>query len=177
MEMFLFYFKEKRREICAFFLFCAVFLTSFMLYHLPGKAVLYPAALCALIGMLFLYLDFRKLRKLHERLKELRGMPPELLDSLPPAYSIEDDDYQKIIASLCEEQKERQNRADARYSDMIDYYTIWAHQIKTPIASMRLRLQNEDSPSARQLTAELFRIEQYVEMALMFLNLDSGAVD
>ena len=42
---------------------------------------------------------------------------------------------------------------------------------------MRLQLQNEDSPFARRLTAELFRIEQYVEMAMAFLRLDSDATD
>ena len=30
------------------------------------------------------------------------------------------------------------------YEEMMNYYTQ-AHQIKTPIASMRLQLQNEDS--------------------------------
>jgi len=61
--------------------------------------------------------------------------------------------------------------------EMIDYYTLWAHQIKTPIASMRLTLQNEDSPLARKLMAELFHIEQYVEMVLVFLRLDSKTTD
>ncbi len=175
--MFILYLKERNREIFVFFLFCAVFLVSFLLYHLPAGAVLYPAALCVLTGMLLFFLDFRKLRRRHEQLEALQGISAELLHSFPPACSIESRDYQEIIRSLCEEQKARQNQADIRYSDMVDYYTTWAHQIKTPIASMRLRLQKEDSPLARQLTADLFRIEQYVEMALMFLKLDSGAVD
>jgi signal transduction histidine kinase len=64
-----------------------------------------------------------------------------------------------------------------RISDMIEYYTIWAHQIKTPISSMRLQLQNEDSPMSQRLSADLFRIEQYVEMAMMFLRLDSESTD
>lgn len=29
---------------------------------------------------------------------------------------------------------------------MIDCYTVWVNQIKTSISSMRLNLQNEDSP-------------------------------
>ena len=64
-----------------------------------------------------------------------------------------------------------------KYSDMIDYYTVWAHQIKTPIASMRLQLQNEDSSLSRRLSADLFRVEQYVEMVLTFLRLDSDSSD
>ena len=64
-----------------------------------------------------------------------------------------------------------------RYEDMVDYYTVWAHQIKTPISSMRLTLQNQDSSTARQLLEELQRIEGYVEMVLAFLRLDSDSSD
>ena len=60
---------------------------------------------------------------------------------------------------------------------MIDYYTVWAHQIKTPIAAMRLTLQNEDTPLTRKLTNDLYRIEQYVEMVLTFLRLNSDSTD
>ena len=60
---------------------------------------------------------------------------------------------------------------------MIEYYTVWAHQIKTPIASMRLNLQNEDSEFARNVADDLQRIEQYVEMVMIFLRLDNGSTD
>ena len=64
-----------------------------------------------------------------------------------------------------------------RYEEMIDYYTAWVHQIKTPIASMRLTFQNEDSALSRKAAGDLFRIEQYVEMVLVFLRLDSESTD
>ena len=47
---------------------------------------------------------------------------------------------------------------------MTEYYTMWVHQIKTPIAAMRLTLQGMDTAEARELSEELQRIEQYVEM-------------
>ena len=61
--------------------------------------------------------------------------------------------------------------------DMVDYYTTWAHQIKTPIASMRLSLQQEDTPKARQLLQELSRAEQYVGMVMVYLRLTDGGSD
>jgi len=64
-----------------------------------------------------------------------------------------------------------------KYSDMVDYYTMWVHQIKTPIASMHLILQKEDSEDSRRLRAELFRVEQYVQMVLCFLRLDLDFTD
>ena len=65
----------------------------------------------------------------------------------------------------------------ARYHDMTEYYTVWAHQIKTPIAAIRLALQNEDTPLSRRLTGEVGRVEQYVQMALTYLRLGSDSSD
>ncbi len=62
-------------------------------------------------------------------------------------------------------------------TDLTDYYTTWVHQIKTPIAAMRLLLQKEDTLLGRQLKTELFRIEQYVEMVLCYFRLDSPSSD
>ena len=60
---------------------------------------------------------------------------------------------------------------------MVDYYTAWVHQIKTPIAAMRLTLQLDDTPNGRKLMSQLLRIEQYVDMVLMYLRLDEGTSD
>ena len=61
-----------------------------------------------------------------------------------------------------------------------DYYTLWAHQIKTPIAAMRLLIQSGDgtldTQGVRELESELFRTEQYVELALSYQRLN-GADD
>ncbi len=90
---------------------------------------------------------------------------------------MEREDYRQLVALLEESRRQIQSQAQRRYGDMVDYYTLWAHQIKTPIASMRLTLQNEDSDLARSLSGDLMRVEQYVEMVLVFLRLDSSTTD
>ncbi len=60
---------------------------------------------------------------------------------------------------------------------MMDYYSTWVHQIKTPIAAMRMKLQLEDTDSNRALLTDLFHIEQYVEMVLCYIRLDSESTD
>ena len=72
---------------------------------------------------------------------------------------------------------ERETANTARHREMVDYYTAWVHQIKTPIAAMRLTLQGEDTPAARRLMTELGRVEQYVDMALTYLRLEEGGSD
>ena len=63
------------------------------------------------------------------------------------------------------------------YDDMIDYYTTWVHQIKTPIASMRLHLKREDTSLSRKLSSDLLHIEQYVDMVLTYLRMESDTTD
>lgn len=177
MNFFISYLKQHRMIILVFTLFILIFISAFALYHLPLGAVLYPAGLCVMFGGIFLFLDIRAAYRKHKKLVEIQKFSGVLMNLFPEKITLEDTDYQQIIALLQEEYKQLENRMNQRYSDMIDYYTVWAHQIKTPIASMRLNLQNEDSHLSRKVSEDLFRIEQYVEMVLCYLRLDSDATD
>lgn len=177
MKLLIAYFRQRWRGITVAFLFCGIFMITFALYHLPWEAVAYPAILCAVVGLLVFVLDFRRIRKRHAMLRKIQCFMDAIPENLPQIDGVEDADYQNILSLLRDEQQTRSAAAKKRYWDMVEYYTVWAHQIKTPIASMRLTLQNEDSAFSRKLSADLFRVEQYVEMVLMFLRLDSESSD
>ena len=49
-------------------------------------------------------------------------------------------DYQQIVNALFESRSELESAAQLSRQDMLDYYVLWAHQIKTPIAAMRILL-------------------------------------
>lgn len=177
MSFFFSYLKQRKVGIAVFLLFCAIFLCAFALYHLPAGAVLYPAFVCSFIGILILALDFWRVCRKHRELLALQELSAELINSLPEASTIEEEDYRQLIRGLQEDYRQLENRMNRRYSDMVDYYTVWVHQIKTPIASMRLSIQNEDSCFSARISDDLFRIEQYVEMVLCYLRLDSESTD
>lgn len=177
MKLFSTYLLQRRKEIVIFTMFAVIFMVTFALYRLPLKAVLYPAGLCGMAGICFLIADFLCVRKKHEKLLVLTKDTENIMDMLPEAYEMEEKDYQNIIEELYIKQKKLVTQMDCRYYDMIEYYTIWAHQIKTPIASMRLKLQNEDSVLTRKLSSDLLRVEQYVDMVLTFLRLGSDTTD
>ncbi len=177
MAFFTAYMRQRWKIIALFILFGGIFLAAFWLYDLPVAAVLYPAAVCMVLGLVCLILDIQKNSSKHRILQRLAGLPSSVMDDFPTAETLAEQDYQEIIRLLRGNQAELESQMSRRYTEMIDYYTLWAHQIKTPIASMRLTLQNEDSPLSRRVSDDLFRIEQYVEMVLMFLRLDSDATD
>ena len=109
----------------------------------------------------------------HEILKSFSGID----DILPEPGDIEDADYREIVRLLSEQQHEAQAHAESEMRAMVDYYTLWAHEIKTPIAAMRLRLQSRDDPESRSLLTDLSRIERYVEMVLTYLRLEGSGTD
>lgn len=171
------YLKYKRITITAFLIFAAIIFTCQLLFGMPLKILWYPYALCALIGLVFLIIGCQRQRKTCADLRLIADLQAELIDDLPEPLSPEAAGYQKIIRSLCSENLQRQAMLSQKYDDMIDYYTAWAHQIKTPIAAMKLSFQNEDSPLARQSLSDLKRIEQYVDMVMTYLKLESEDLD
>ena len=177
MKFLFMYLGKRKKSLLVFFLFVIVFGGVFFLYSLPLKAVLYPMLICVIIGGIILFLDYKKAYSKHKRLTEIEKLNSALMERFPALETQDDIDYQNIIESLREEIKELETKTDIRYQDTVDYYTTWVHQIKTPIASMSLTLQNEDSDTARQISEDLFRIEQYVEMVLTFLRMGSDSTD
>ena len=177
MDLFMKYLKSHRRIFLTALGFCFIFVCSFLLYHLPLEALLYPTLLCVGIGLVICAVDFFRVKREHELLQQIRTMTDIMDELFPQADTIQEEDYRQIVRLLHEEHNAYREETDRRYTDMIEYYTVWAHQIKTPIASMRLQMQNEDSTLSRKLTSDLFRVEQYVEMVLTFLRLGSDSTD
>lgn len=155
-------------------LFAGIFAAVLWLYQLPTEPVLYAAALCAAMGMIAVGADFVRFCTRDERLKALAQRFDDA-SHLPAAANAVEADYQAILLAQLARERETANRADDSLRELIDYYTLWAHQIKTPIAAMRLQLQS--GAGRDELEEELFRIEQYAEMVLGYLRSESLSGD
>ena len=170
MKLFSEYLKYRAKIIITILAVAAIFAATDLLFDMPRIAILYPLILTFVLGLIICGFDFFFFVKKHNQLTQTP-------DELPQPKNLIEEDYQKIIRLMEEESKMAEQKASANYNDMVEYYTVWAHQIKTPIAAMRLNLQSEDTESARKLIGDLNRIEAYVEMVLTFLRLDSNNTD
>ena len=172
------YLREHLPAICLELLFACIFGITFYLYHLPLGAVLYPAGICFLFGSVFALISIYHIYKKHKKLTGLKALQGNVLqEALPESTTIEGEDYQQIIRALCEERQMLEEQFSGSYAEMLDYFTIWGHQIKTPIASMRLNLEAEDSKLSQRLKSDLLHIEQYVEMVLTYLKMGAESTD
>jgi signal transduction histidine kinase len=145
------------------------------MYKTPIQAISYSYLL--IIGISFIYLtyDFSKFYQKNHKLKELLKQINIQLEDLPEINDLTDENYQQLLERLYQEKYQLTQELDQKQADFYDYSLMWAHQIKTPIAAMRLLLQTGDFPS--NLSQELFKIEQYVEMLLHYLRVEDISHD
>ena len=199
-------FLRTHRSCVVLFSVCAVILTArYILFDVEERLIAYGYVVCIAVGLALSVGDFFRYRDKHERLQLLEAEAIDTLDHLPQAQDLMEEDYQRIISALFANKQQLAYQMQHRFEDMEDYYTTWVHQIKTPIAAMRLILQTEFAGSSagagmtpdvpddaaetrvraaaetealrRELTEELFKIEQYVEMVLCYLKLEEQGTD
>ncbi|AIY80359.1 histidine kinase-, DNA gyrase B-, and HSP90-like ATPase family protein [Clostridium botulinum 202F] len=172
------YIKEKIKIIVSFLIFILIFFNVYLLYHVSLEPVLYASLLTCTLAFLFSVYDFYKFYNKHVYLCDILNGVEEKLDNLPENKSLIEKDYQSIIISLHKNTLELEHKVNSNYSEMIDYYTMWVHQIKTPISALYMILQSMDSSEYKKImNQELFKIEEYVEMVLNYLRLESMSDD
>ncbi|MCB2300288.1 sensor histidine kinase [Clostridium tagluense] len=172
------YYKDKIKTIIKFLIFIMIFFIIYSLYHLPLEPILYATLLSATLAFLFSIYDFKVYYDKHMSLQDvLSGIQFEL-GKLPKAKTLIEKDYQSIITTIYKEKSEVLYNTDNKLSEMVDYYTMWAHQIKTPIAAFSMIIQSMQGGAEKKLMEqELFKIQQYVEMVLHYIRLDNLSSD
>lgn len=170
------YFKTIWKTAVLFLVFCVIMGVVFWLYGYPAEPVIYGALLCMIPAGVFLtcrYYIFRKRRKI---LECVRKAAPLELERLPEAENIHERYLTDIIWKLNRERMETEETRGRAYQEMTDYYTMWVHQIKNPIAALRLLLA-EDQEKNKAALGEVFRVEEYVDMVLGYLRTEDMSAD
>ena len=176
MEILKSYLKKNIKVYILFVVFIFIFFIMFYLYNLPLEALIYTGSFCFLASLIASFLDFVNYKESYKKLKFLEENILNDLDALPKSLDIRIDYYHKIIEKLYEELEKLTQENRQKNTDMVDYYSMWVHQIKTPIAAMNFLLDNEEVDQ-KILQQELFKIERYVEMVLTYIRLDSISSD
>lgn len=167
-----------------------IFWMVLYLYNVETRAFGYAVQLSlflVLLGeMVSVVRRMRHKRKVEEALKAL----PHELRELPAPFDETELLYQDYLQKLfaCKAHKE----TDARIAkqEMLEYYNLWAHQIKTPLAAMHLLIQSYEENSWEEqgeeeeekqfldsMKMELFKTEQYVEMVMSYLRMGEMSAD
>lgn len=159
------------------FLLIVCFGIVFYLYEAPLSAIRYAATLSFVPGVFLLVLDFLRYLRHYGEIKRFLDQEQPIIEEFLPAMDILEEEYQHLTEKIYRNKKEQEQAFLQKYADMMDYYTLWVHQIKTPISAMNLLLQTDDSKNSAAMSMELFKIEQYTDMVLQYLRLGSTVND
>ena len=155
-----------RRFILLLLLIVFSIMGMFAFIFEDGRSLLeYQLLLAFLLASFFLGMDLASAYKEYRnQLFYASGRPQTALEVL-------------LFEKLALLEMDKKNRAIEEWeklNDLMDYYTLWAHQIKTPIAASSLLVgEIEDKKVKNQLEQELFKIESYVNIVLQYLRLES----
>jgi signal transduction histidine kinase len=165
------YLIDHRREIIIAVLVTAVFAVTAFLYDEFIQPVIYACVMIFVMMALGLIAGYPRYRDRMKYLNELNQSksPEGISDNLPLAVSCEISMYQDLLKSLSSSFSSYVSVQDERYRDRTDYFAMWAHQIKTPIAAMHLLIDDQDVPEVKD---QLFKIEEYVSMVMHYLKTD-----
>lgn len=176
--------KEKRGDICLYIGFIGVFYVIFSLSNLPVDAVNYAFFLSAIWLLGYGIFKFNQYYKKGVAVIEAKQRLEEVMENLPATRSYIELEYQAIIQNMYKKMSELQSAERIGRQEMKDYYSMWAHQIKTPIAAMKVLAQAaSDTEDARtyellqDMQTELFKTEQYVEMVLTYVRMEDMSGD
>lgn len=170
------YLKMKKTSIIGILGVYAILFVFVYLYRIPIEVILYPFILTIVFVLMVLLFDYIKY-------KEKVNKIIQICNDVSSCYSVKindknifDEYYLDIINELLKENRKQVSQIQKKVSDINDYFSIWVHQIKTPIASMKLKIDNEQM-DLLQLASDLNRIDHYVDLVLSFLKFDEEKID
>ena len=158
--------------------------------------VVYAAVLDAILLLITVFVGYLRYSIKVKVLSNALKRPVEEQAQLPEATDDVEILYHRLLENQSIARSESESSAAVRQSQMRDYYSMWVHQIKTPISAMKLLLEaereelgqlmcdEEQQAAFKELSDnldlfedELFRIEEYVSMALQYQRVSSTEND
>lgn len=168
------YFHSRWKVILLYFFVILTYLCISFLYPYDNNPILYASQILGGIGIVIFFLDYYAFQKKYKHLKKLEETPSTISSYLVESTNEIEKEYQNLLTLLNQQFIEYQNNIDSKTSKRNDYFDLWAHEIKTPIAAMHLLLDDTDF---KDLKEQLFHLEEYVSMAMGYIRADSVSND
>ena len=129
--------------------FCAVLILFQMVFmRLSGMKqndCIYGIILESMVFIVVFFIGFINYLIKYNKLKRTSMLDIDEQSDMPETSDSVEQLYQEIIENQIISRKEIKADKDKADSEMLQYYGMWVHQIKTPIAAMRLLLQTDIS--------------------------------
>lgn len=176
------YIKERAGLLPCIILMEAIAFLALWLQGTEFNNISYAVGLSLFVLVIMAGLDFAKYSYKRSKLAQAKNAVLDDISYLPETGSPKEKEYQEMVRILFEKKEEEEANARSVRQDMLDFYSLWVHQIKTPIAGLHLLLQAQKDGLAQgdwntRMNMEVFRVEQYVELVLSYLRMEDMGRD
>lgn len=162
---------NSRKYVIFLILLCSlVHIIVLFAYSYDTEPVFYASLIYLVLLVFFGILDYWYKNKKHKLLTKYDSDTDNLETLLSTKEPVEKE-YQNIILRLKNQQLDNMNAYHQSEKESSDFFTMWVHQIKTPIAALQLLLQASPE-NISGMRGELFKIERYVDIILNYLRMD-----
>ena len=171
------YLKERGILLLCFALIYCVLILMMALYRIAAAAVIYSLFISLLPVTVLLFIDWNRFRRRYRQIELFSELSLHEPETMPAGNTPIDRALTDIINQMSKRVQHEIKQSNLAAHELTDYYTLWVHQIKTPIAAAQMILQSNPGESSAALKQELFKIERYSEMALGFIRIESMSTD
>lgn len=155
-----------------------VFSFIYVLGQLPLYFLVFSIELSLFIAGCFFFFKFSRYYKRFRLLERLDTDPIDTLKQLSSNCDLSETFFHLKIENLIEEIQQIKKESLQRNTSQMDYFTLWLHQIKTPISAISLLMQRDTrSKFSHSMEQELLQIENYTHMALNYLKIEQSGSD
>lgn len=162
--------------------FLFLMIESFLLLFLavdPSMILLF-AFLWFFLFSVYLCLEFYRKQKHQKQLQQLADSLDQkylLYEVMSKGGSQEEQFYQYLLRIGNKSMLEMVSHIHRDQKEYQEYIEQWVHEIKTPIAAMKLWADNQQGSKKRELLVQVERVEHYVEQALFYARSETVEKD
>lgn len=155
---------------------------SFFMYSVNVALVIIFLIFCVWFLPLFSYMliEYIKFRKYFNAVENIlenldkKYLLPEVLNE--PNF-IEGEEINYIFKVLSRDMHENVKYYKNMQEEYREYIEMWVHEIKTPIASTKLLIENNTNEITRKIDTQMDKIENFVEQVLYYSRSDEVGKD
>ena len=170
--MFKLFLLSVRQQILVFLGMAFTFAGIFVLGSLPLTLYLYSMELTLFFFLVYLIVQYFIYSKRHKTIMQVGAAQPIRIEEVTAGTDPADKLYLEKIGELQQDIRDLTNEHAERQVDQLDYFTLWLHQIKTPLSAISLLNQSSNSAESKNISQEILRLEDYTHMALNYVKLE-----
>lgn len=174
------YLRTKMLLFIVLFFFTIIFGILSIIFSLPGELLSYTLLLTLTAAFSGLCIEFILFYKKVQKIEAVCDAIPHNADGLPENPQGAEQSYDSCIKKFSSCYGSIAAEYEKKKTEIEDYFTLWTHQIKTPLTALKAHMQcaqAEGKEIDAVLTRELLKIEQYADMALQYIRLNSVQTD